>query len=413
MRIHHIIYLLFVLGFTACKPTSKVAIKYPLQNISLDLITLASDKMEGRETGEPGEILASEYIIERFTEIGLTPKGDNKTFIQTFSKKLKNNPHASASQGDKEITGRNIVGFIDNGQPNTIVIGAHYDHLGYGESGSLHAGEKEIHNGADDNASGVSGLFYLAESLKKSKFKNNNYLFIAFSGEEKGLLGSNFFVNNPTVTKTSINYMVNMDMIGRLSADKKLLVGGVGTSPVFDKLLDQVKTPALSVKKELSGSGSSDHMSFYNADIPVISFFTGQHNDYHKPSDDANLINFSGMQQVLEFIYQTIGLLDKEGKLTFTKTVDNSASTRTFSVTLGVMPDYLFDGKGMRIDGVRDGKPAAMIGLQKGDVIVRMGEYDIEDMQDYMQALGKFEKGQTIILTFMRNNEKLEQKVTF
>jgi hypothetical protein len=412
MRIHHIIYLLFVLSFTACKPTSKVAIKYPMQTLSVDMLTLASDEMEGRETGQKGELLASEYIIKRFKEIGLSPKGDNKTFIQTFSKKLKSNPH-TASTDDKEIIGRNVVGFIDNGQPNTIVIGAHYDHLGYGESGSLHAGEKEIHNGADDNASGVTGLFYLAESLKKSKFKNNNYLFIAFSGEEKGLLGSNFFVNNPTVNKTSINYMVNMDMIGRLSTDKKLLVGGVGTSPVFDKLLDQVQTPALSVKKELSGSGSSDHMSFYNADIPVISFFTGQHNDYHKPSDDANLINFSGMQQVLEFIYQTIGLLDKEGKLTFTKTVDNSASTRTFSVTLGVMPDYLFDGKGMRIDGVRDGKPAAMIGLQKGDVIVRMGEYDIEDMQGYMQALGKFEKGQTIILTFMRNNEKLEQKVTF
>ncbi|MBK6783404.1 MAG: M28 family peptidase [Saprospiraceae bacterium] len=189
--------------------------------MTVDLLTLSSDEMEGRETGKAGEKLAAEYIENRFSSLGLRPKGDNNTFFQTFKKKLKAHPHAEISESDPEISGRNVIGYIDNKKPYTVVIGAHYDHLGYGEGGgSLHAGEKAIHNGADDNASGVTGLIYLAEALQKKEYANNNYLFIAFSGEEKGLLGSNFFINNPTVDKNSINYMINMDMIGRLGKRK-------------------------------------------------------------------------------------------------------------------------------------------------------------------------------------------------
>jgi hypothetical protein len=404
--------LLFIF-VAACSPAVRPAIKYPVQNMTVDMLTLSSDEMEGRETGKEGERLASEYIEKRFMALGLKPKGENSTYFQYFRKKIKAHPHAEVTDADPEIVGRNVVGFLDNGKSSTVVIGAHYDHLGYGESGSLNNGEKAVHNGADDNASGVTGLLYLAEALSKGKFKNNNYLFIAFSGEEKGLLGSNFFINNPTIEKSSINYMINMDMIGRLSRDKKLLVGGTGTSPVFEPVLDEIKSTALSIKKEQTGSGSSDHMSFYLADIPVLSFFTGQHQDYHKPSDDAHLINYSGMQEVVEYIYFTIGGLDKKGKLTFTKTQDPAPSARTFTVTLGVMPDYLYDGKGMRLDGVRDGKPAQMAGLQKGDIIIRLGETDIADIQAYMQALGGFSKGQTVIITFIRNGQTLEQKVTF
>ena len=381
--------------------------------MTVDMLTLSSDEMEGRETGQKGEELASNYLVERFTALGLSPKGENNTYFQYFRKKLKAHPHAEVTENDPEIVGRNVIGFIDNGKPTTVVIGAHYDHLGYGADGSLHSGEKAIHNGADDNASGVTGLLYLAESLKKGKNKNNNYLFIAFSGEEKGLLGSNFFINNPTIDKGSINYMINMDMIGRLGRDKKLLVGGVGTSPVFEPTLEAMKSFDLQIKKELSGTGASDHMSFYNADIPVLSFFTGQHEDYHKPSDDAHLINYSGMQSVAEYIYFVIGQLDDKGKLAFTRTVDPAPSTRTFTVTLGVMPDYLYDGKGMRLDGVRDGKPAAMAGLQKGDVLIKLGDMEIADIQGYMKALASFEKGQTAVVTFTRDGQTLELKVTF
>lgn len=406
-------FILALLLWIGCSSPYKAAIKYPMQSLTIDLLMLASDEMEGRETGQKGEEMASEYIVERFRKLGLQSKGENGTYFQYFKKRLRAHPHADPSENDKEITGRNVIGYIDNGKPTTIVIGAHYDHLGYGDEGSLHSGEKAIHNGADDNASGVSGLFYLAESLQKGKYKNNNYLIIAFSGEEKGLLGSNYFINNPTIDKRSINYMVNMDMIGRLSRDKKLLIGGVGTSPVFEPIIDEMKKPALQIKKEMSGSGASDHMSFYNAEIPVLSFFTGQHQDYHKPSDDANLINYSGMQTVLEYIYFTIGKLDDKGKIAFTKTADNAPSTRTFTVTLGVMPDYLFDGKGMRLDGVRENKPAALAGLQKGDIIIKMGDLEISDMQGYMKALGAFEKGQTAVVTFMRDSQTLEVKVTF
>lgn len=413
MRIKNQALAIILLFLAACSPAVKPAIKYPLQNMTVDMVTLASDQMEGRETGKEGARLASEYLEKRFRELGLSPKGENNSYFQYFKKKLKAHPHAEVTDADPEITGRNVIGFLDNGKSTTVVIGAHYDHLGYGDSGSLNGGEKAIHNGADDNASGVTGLLYLAEALKKGKFRNNNYLFIAFSGEEKGLLGSNFFINNPTIEKSSMNYMINMDMIGRLSRDKKLLVGGTGTSPFIEPALDAIKSTTLSIKKEQTGSGSSDHMSFYLADIPVISFFTGQHQDYHKPTDDVELINYSGMQEVAEYIYFTIGALDKKGKLPFTKTQDPTPSTRTFTVTLGVMPDYLYDGKGMRLDGVRDGKPAQMAGLQKGDIIIKLGETDIADIQAYMQALGGFTKGQTVIVTFMRDGQTLEQKVTF
>lgn len=409
----YISFLLSLLLWISCSTPYKAAIKQPMQSMTIDLLTLASDEMEGRETGQKGEELASNYLVERFSALGLLPKGEDNTYFQYFRKKLKAHPHAEVNENDPEIVGRNVIGLIDNGKPTTVVIGAHYDHLGYGADGSLHSGEKAIHNGADDNASGVTGLLYLAEALKKGKYTNNNYLFIAFSGEEKGLLGSNFFINNPTIDKRSINYMVNMDMIGRLSRDKKLLVGGVGTSPVFEPTLDGMKSFDLQIKKELSGSGASDHMSFYNADIPVLSFFTGQHEDYHKPSDDAQLINYSGMQSVVEYIYFVIGHLDDKGKLAFTRTADPAPSTRTFTVTLGVMPDYLYDGKGMRLDGVREGKPAALAGLQKGDVLIKLGDMEIVDIQGYMKALASFEKGQIAVVTFTRDGQTLELKVTF
>jgi hypothetical protein len=406
--------LLSVLFWTGCSTTVKYPIKYPVQNMAVDLIVLAADDMEGRATGTDGEYKAGNYIASRFRALGLTPKGDDKSYFQSFTKKIKSNPHAEKpAPEDPEITGRNVLGFIDNGASNTVVIAAHYDHLGWGEHGSLHSGEKEIHNGADDNASGVTGLLFLAESLKKSKYQKNNYLFIAFSGEELGLLGSNYFINNPTINFTSINYMINMDMIGRLKSENKLAVSGVGTSPVFEPVIDAIRYTDLEIKKELSGSGPSDHMSFYNSGVPVLAFFTGQHEDYHKPSDDAHLINYTGMKHVVQYIYNIIAGLDKKGKLEFSKTQDPIASTRAFSVTLGVVPDYLYDGKGMRIDGVRDGRPGQLAGLQKGDIIIKMGELDVFDINAYMKALTLFKQGQTVDLVIKRENEELIKTVTF
>ncbi|MBK9257379.1 MAG: M20/M25/M40 family metallo-hydrolase [Saprospiraceae bacterium] len=404
----------FLIFLSACSTSVKYPVKHPVQNMAVDLIVLSADEMEGRETGTVGEEKAGNYIEDRFREIGLTPKGDYNSYFQSFSKKIKSNPHADKpAPDDPEITGRNVIGFIDNKAPYTIVLGAHYDHLGYGDHGSLHTGERAIHNGADDNASGVTGLLYLAESLKKSKLKNNNYLFIAFSGEEKGLLGSNYFINNPTIDFKTINYFLNMDMIGRLKAESKLAVSGIGTSPAFEPVIDTIKYPNLSVKKEMSGSGPSDHMSFYMSGIPVLAFFTGQHEDYHKPSDDAHLINYSGIKYVSEYIYNIIHHLNKKGKLEFTKTQDPIASTRAFSVTLGVMPDYLYDGKGMRIDGVRDGRPGQVAGLQKGDIIIKIGELEVVDINSYMKCLTLFKLDQTTEIVIIREGTEITKEVTF
>ncbi|MFZ1455837.1 MAG: M20/M25/M40 family metallo-hydrolase, partial [Saprospiraceae bacterium] len=182
---------------SSCSRKAALPISNPKQNISTDIITLSSDDMEGREIGTEGERKAGEYIANRFKSIGLTPAGNDKTYYQTFTRKKSNNPHGDdASSSGTSVTGHNILGYIDNNMSSTVIIGGHYDHLGYGQEGSLHAGERAVHNGADDNASGVAGVLYLAESIKRSGLKNHNYLFICFSGEEKGLWGSNYFVNN-------------------------------------------------------------------------------------------------------------------------------------------------------------------------------------------------------------------------
>ena len=296
---------------------------------------------------------------------------------------------------------------------NTVIIGAHFDHLGYGNEGSLYTGPKAIHNGADDNASGVAAMLCLAEALNGSKYNHNNYLFIAFSGEEKGLWGSNYFVDNPTVNMENVNYMINMDMVGRLDKDRRLAVNGVGTSPTWNKEMDDIKSPKFKFKKGESGVGPSDHTSFYLGDIPVLHFFTGQHEDYHRPSDDIELINFSGLKDVTDYIYRLIAELDDEGKLAFTKTKDESTEAPDFKVTLGVIPDYLFDGKGMQIDGVKVGRPAGTAGLQKGDIVVKMADLEVVDMMSYMKCLSKFEKGQTIDITIVRDGKEIMKKLTF
>lgn len=416
MRFRLFYFLIFsALIISACSRKVALPVENHGQNIALDVITLSSDYMEGRMTGTEGEAKAAGFIMKRFEELGLTPKGDNGTFFQTFSARQRSHPHGdNTSESSPLITGKNIVGYIDNNAPTTVVIGAHYDHLGFGSISSLD-GSTEVHNGADDNASGVAGVLFLAESIKKSKsIKNNNYLFICFSGEELGLWGSNYFVNNTTYDTSKIQYMVNMDMIGRLK-NRDLAISGVGSSPVFEPVLDKIKYPSFDIKKTASGLGGSDHSSFYNARIPVLSFFTGMHPDYHKPSDDHDKINYSGMNEVLHYIYSVIWYLDKKDSSSFvyTKAHDENETRMTFNVTLGVMPDYMFDGNGMKLDGIRENKPAAQAGMQKGDIIVKMGDMDIKDVQEYMKALNKFKKGDTIDVVVMRNNEKLTLEVTF
>ncbi|MBL7738154.1 MAG: M28 family peptidase [Chitinophagaceae bacterium] len=320
--------------------------------------------------------------------------------------------------GEKKRTGHNVVGYIDNSALSTVVLGAHFDHLGYGEDGNsmLRTGEKLIHNGADDNASGTAALLELARVLKSSKAKKSNYLFIAFSGEELGLYGSKYYTDNPTIDLGSVNYMLNMDMVGRLNDSTKILsVGGYGTSPAWARVIrtDDTKLPFV-IKADSSGSGPSDHTSFYRKDIPVLFFFTGQHRDYHRPSDDADRINYTGELHVVNYINNIIHSLDKENqKLAFLKTREPQMGTRAFSVTMGIMPDYTFSGTGVRADGVTEGRPASKAGLKTGDVIIQIGEYTISSVETYMQTLGKFKKGDKTKVKFKRGAETLEALVEF
>ncbi|MDC1326776.1 M20/M25/M40 family metallo-hydrolase [Ulvibacter sp.] len=382
-----------------------------------DVVALADDLLEGRETGTLGERLASEYIAKRFKDLNLISKGTDG-YYQSFVFKPSSNPHEEAgfiySEEDSTVTGRNVVGYIDNKAKTTVVIGAHYDHLGFGGDGSLYREEeKAIHNGADDNASGVAILLDLAERLSlDQQTSSNNYLFIAFSGEEIGLLGSNYFVKNPTIDTKKVSYMLNMDMVGRLNEEKTIAVHGVGTSPIFKQILFANKE-TLNIAEHESGIGPSDHTSFYLADIPVLHFFTGQHLDYHKPSDDSEKLNYEGMELISNYIYNIITDLDDNGQLTFRKTKNESEDVPAFKVALGVVPDYLYTGKGMRIDGISEDKPAQKAGLERGDVVVKLGPHETADMMGYMKALSKFEVGETTTVTIDRGGALLEKKVTF
>ncbi len=319
---------------------------------------------------------------------------------------------------DKKREGHNVVGYIDNNAATTVVLGAHFDHLGYGEDGNsmLRTGEKLIHNGADDNASGTAALIELARILKSGKAKNSNYLFIAFSGEELGLYGSKYFTDNPTIDLKSVNYMINMDMIGRLNdSTKALAVGGFGTSPQWASVINvnERKLP-FSIKIDSSGTGPSDHTSFYRKDIPVLFFFTGQHRDYHRPSDDADRINYEGELAIINYINSVINNLAKQNqRLAFTKTRETQVSVSSFKVTMGIMPDYTYSGVGVRADGVTDGRPASKAGLKAGDVIVQLGDHAVSSVETYMQALNKFNKGDKTKVKYKRGAEVLESEIQF
>ena len=384
-----------------------------LQDLRVDLVYLASDYLGGREAGTNAEKLAANYIVDRFKEIGLTPKGVDGSWYQFFDFKHNTNPHAT---GGEARTGKNIIGYIDNQAPTTVVIAAHYDHIGMGGIASRHTGTPEIHNGADDNASGVAALFRIAAYFKKdSEAKNNNYLFLACSGEESGLLGSKYFVDNPTIDLPNISYMLNMDMVGRLDKNKNLIINGAGTSPSWKPTLEEIEVAGIKVTTTDSGIGPSDHTSFYLKDIPVLHFFTGVHQQYHKPSDDARLINFSGLLDVSNFIIALVELLDGRGKLSFSKTKDESSTRKAaaFKVTLGVMPDYAYQGEGMRIDGVLEGRPAQKASLENGDILIKIGDTEVKDIYDYMEGLSKFKQGEKTTVTIKRGESQLEKEIVF
>lgn len=385
------------------------------KNLKKHVTYLASDKLKGRGTGSNEERKAAEYLSKQFKKIGLTPKGDNGSYLHSFSFKKSTDPHGGVAENSPNVTSQNVAAYLDNGAAHTIVVGAHYDHLGLGhDRNSLEANSSgKIHNGADDNASGTAGVVELARYFAQNGVKEqHNFLFLCFSGEELGLVGSKKFTENPTIDLSKVSFMLNMDMIGRLNAEKRLLVGGVGTAPDFVPAVHSLKGD-LGVKLDSAGIGPSDHTSFYLKDIPVIFLFTGQHSDYHKPSDDVDKVNFAGEKEVLEFAVRLVESLDKQPKLTFQATKAKQEDTPRFKVTLGIMPDYTWEGEGVHVDGVTDGKPASKAGVQKGDVITGLGDFQVKTIQDYMKALAAFKKGDSTTVKVKRANEEKALPLTF
>ena len=410
------LFLLFGFGCAPSESADEVASKRLLAHVE----ALASPAMEGRETGTHGELLASAWLDSVFNSIDLVARGDSGS-IQTFHYK-PHPPMQMHGMGDsavlgmalvQEIEGRNVL-FSSNSEESSGwgVLAAHYDHLGYGGEGSLFRGEPRLHAGADDNASGVAAMVELA---RRFALDTPEYpvLWAGFSGEEKGLWGSNHFCKHPKIGLDSIKYMINLDMVGRMHGDT-LAVYGTGTSPEWMNLLQACNEDSLILIPSESGVGPSDHTSFYLVDIPVLHFFTGQHPDYHKPSDTPEKINIEGIIKVVDFVERIMRALDQKSDWPFTPTVDQDKdSTPSFKVTLGVIPDYLFDGRGMRIDGVSEGRPAANSNLQRGDVVVSIDTVQVIDMMSYMQALSLFNAGETSTVVVQRGSDTVAVDVTW
>jgi len=380
--------------------------------------TLADPALEGRETGSAGEALAAQWLSDEFEAMGYAERGDSGAF-QSF----QYTPHPPMQiHGDsgqahlgmavvKPIVGRNVL-FTGKGTHGKGfgVLAAHYDHLGYGGENSLFRGEPTVHYGADDNASGVATMLEVAQRVAAAPM-SDHVLYCGFSGEEKGLWGSNHFCEEPTVPLDSIRYMINLDMVGRLRGDT-LAVYGTGTSPHWMEVLEACNEEGFVLVPSESGVGPSDHTSFYLEGIPVLHFFTGQHPDYHRPTDTPEKLNYEGMLRIARYVERVMRALDQESEWLFTATKDqDSDSTPRFNVTLGVVPDYLFSGEGMRIDGVTEGRPAAMAGLKRGDVVLRMDTLHVVDMMSYMTGLSLFEEGMVTEVEIERGGDRLTVNV--
>jgi len=315
---------------------------------------------------------------------------------------------------------RNVVGFLKGSgelAEEVLAIGAHFDHLGMGDVSSLAAQPgSEVHNGADDNASGTAGLLELAGALSSRKDQpGRSLLFLAFSAEEQGLLGSRHYVNHPSVPLDKTIAMINMDMIGRMQG-KRLIVGGTGSSPGWRDLLTQLNKDAdLELKFRDGGFGPSDHSSFYSRDIPVLFFFTGVHGDYHKPSDDYDKIEAAATARVVEFIHQTArSICSMDQPPAFQKTAGaQPESGRTgFRVTLGIIPDYGEEVEGVRLTGVREGSPAAKCGLRSGDLMVGWSGKKITNIYDLTYLLQEHRPGDEVEISVVREGETLKFTAT-
>ena len=388
-----------------------------------DVKYLADDRLGGRMTGSPGADSAAEYLARRFAEVGLQPSRNG--WFQEFTV----SPDAPGARGGRLGTGRgrNVIGILPGSDPElrreAVIVGAHYDHLGGGEIGSLSPDSTgRIHNGADDNASGSAALIQIARTLAAHP-PARTVVFIAFSGEELGLFGSQHYVKEPLYALDNTVAMINLDMVGRMR-DRKLIVYGTATAKEFPALLDSLNWyQGFDLRKQGDGLGPSDQSSFYLAGRPVLHLFTDLHEDYHRTTDDWQKINFEGIARVVDF---TAGLASALGgrtaPLTFVNVPQptshasgdsNAAVTPGYGAYLGSIPDMTSSPGGVKLMGVRKDSPADKAGLRAGDVITRIGKADVPDLQAMTNALRSFAPGDATEIAVQRGDSTLTLQVTF
>ncbi|MYE70526.1 MAG: M28 family peptidase [Gemmatimonadetes bacterium] len=382
---------------------------------------LADDLLEGRAVATRGERCAGDYIAARFAAIGLQPAAENGGWFQSWTVS-SDNPHGGAVHGEA----RNVVAILPGSAPHrtqSLVIGAHYDHLGLGGFGSLSPDATgTVHNGADDNASGTAVLIEAARALASGPPLAQDVLFIAFTGEERGLWGSAHYVNAPLLPLEGTVAMLNLDMVGRVR-DGLLTVMGTGTAEEWEVIPERANASIaapLDLRFNSDGFGASDHTSFYARGIPVLHFFSNTHPDYHRVEDDWELVNAEGMDRVTDLVAAVVReVVPAAGMASLTPVEgagnphgvsasgDASSMASGFRVRLGTIPDYSRESGGMAITAVREGGPAAEAGLQGGDIIVKFGPHEIDTVYDYMAALNEYDPGDEVEIVVLRGEERL------
>jgi len=381
-----------------------------------DIRYLADDAREGRGVGTAGLDSAAAYVALQFQIAGLQPAGTNG-FLQPFT--LDSTAPALAHSGIGAAAVENIVAMIPGhgslvGQ--IVVLGAHYDHLGYGGSGSLDPDSVGVvHNGADDNASGTAALLETARILnRRSAPDQRTIVFVAFTGEELGLLGSDYYVKHATQPIDSTFAMVNFDMVGRLR-ENKLIAIGTGSAPELPQLLDSINTGyGLTLTPVDDPWGRSDHSSFYGSGVPVIHFFTDNHEDYHRTTDDWDTIYLEGVERVSMYAADFAwALATRTAPLTY---IDVPQPQQTvaggYGAWLGTIPDMSSSPGGVRLTGVRSGSPAEAAGIRGGDILVQLGDYEIKDLYVMTDALRAYKPGDVVAVAVIRDGERVEMKVT-
>ncbi|HET9334633.1 MAG TPA: M20/M25/M40 family metallo-hydrolase [Gemmatimonadota bacterium] len=395
--------------------------------ICATIATLADDSMEGRRAGTEAADRAAAWIAGRFQAIGLEPPGEGGYLLPfSFPEALLRDPHAAAAASPgtdasahaepvATLSSQNVAGLVRGTDPalaaEAIVIGAHYDHLGHGGIGSLSPGEEAIHNGADDNASGVAGVLELAAWFAAHP-QPRTLVFAAFGAEELGNIGSGAWVKDPPWPLERTVAMVNLDMVGRLR--EKLDVQGTGTSSAWPALLDSLATdPATpEVARVPDGFGPSDHASFYGQRIPVLALFTGAHDEYHRPGDDPGTIDVDGEVRVVELAARVIEAVADGREIPYAEAPVTQRRAAAFRVGLGVIPDYGYADGGLLLQSVRPDGAAAAAGLQTGDVIVRLAGKDVADVYAYTEILAGLEAGVPVEVVIRRGAETITTEIT-